>query len=704
LSNQKPATQPGHPLPFGAGLTPTGCRFSLFSRHATAVSLLLFDSQDQVNASAELTLDPVLNRTGDIWHVEIEGLGAGQLYLWRVDGPHQPEKGHRFNPDKQLIDPYAKAVTGAFAWDTAAGSGEGEIPRVPKCVVVSDEFDWQGDRHPGIPLEDTIIYETHVRGFTRHESSGVAVPGTFAGLVDKIGYFKELGITAVELLPVQEFNENEIIRTAPEGGKRLKNFWGYSTYAFFAPKGGYSGANTAKGGQVVEFKEMVRAFHAEGLEIILDVVFNHTAEGDHTGPTLSFRGLDNNIYYMLESDRRYYKNYSGCGNTLNCNHPIVRDFILDCLRYWVMEMHVDGFRFDLASILGRDQEGRIIENPPLVERIAEDPILRHNKIIAEAWDAAGAYQVGSFPGGRWSEWNGRYRDDIRRFWRGETFTRSLLATRITGSSDLYQAGGRLPRHSINFITCHDGFTLNDLVSYDRKHNQANGEDNRDGENHNLSWNSGVEGTTDDTGIEKLRTRRIKNYLVTLLLSQGVPMLLAGDEMRRTQGGNNNAYCQDNETSWIGWSLLEKNRELFEFTRKLIDFRKAHLAFRRQIFLTGQDMNGDRLGDVEWFESSGHPTHWAWDRPVLACFLSGNRLETGSLCCDDDDFYLMFNSGRRPRRFRLPSLPSGKLWRRVLDTAVEGPESIVGPGNERELLDDQWTYEIQGQTCALLLAR
>jgi len=704
LSNRAKTTHPGNPLPLGASLTSNGCRFSVFSRHATSVRLLLFDQADNLRPSQEIELDPGLNRTGDIWHLEVEGVSAGQLYLWRVEGPQQPEKGHRFDPEKRLLDPYAKAMTGKFAWGLSGSPNSPETSEVPRCIVMDDDFDWQGDRPLGIPLEDTIIYETHVRGFTFHQSSGVSEPGTFAGLVEKIGYFKELGITAVELLPVQEFNENELIRTDPSTGERLKNFWGYSTVGFFAPKGGYADTGAGDGGQVVEFKKMVQAFHAAGLEIILDVVFNHTAEGDHTGPTLCFRGLDNRIYYLLEDDPRYYKNYSGCGNTLNCNHPIVRDFILDCLRYWVVEMHVDGFRFDLASILGRDQHGNIIENPPLVERIAEDPILRHTKLIAEAWDAAGAYQVGSFPGGRWSEWNGRYRDDARRFWRAEPSSRNALAYRITGSSDLYQAGGRLPRHSINFITCHDGFTLNDLVSYDQKHNQANGEDDRDGEDHNLSWNSGVEGPTDDPGIERLRLRRIKNFLTTLLLSQGVPMLLAGDEMRRTQGGNNNSYCQDNPTSWVDWGLLAKNRDLFEFTRNLIAFRKAHFAFRREIFLTGQDLNGDRLGDVEWFEPSGRPTRWKWNRPVLALFLSGNRQEIGGRSCDDDDFYLMFNSGRRHRAFRLPSLPSGRLWHRVMDTEIEGPRSMPAQDEKPEALEDQWTYEMEGQACALLLAR
>ncbi|HUU29823.1 MAG TPA: glycogen debranching protein GlgX [archaeon] len=699
----------GRPLPLGATLVPGGCRFSVFSRHATGVWLQLYEKAEDKKCAAEFELDPELNRTGDIWHVDLEGIEEGQLYLWRVDGPDEPERGHRFNPEIPLLDPYAKALTGNYAWEAGrsalSGSEKGSNSAYSflKCIVLSDDFDWQGDRPLRTPPEDSIIYELHVRGFTNHPSSGVTHPGTFQGLIEKIDYLKELGVTAVELLPVHEFNENELIRTSPLTGERLKNYWGYSSVLFSAPQKSYASGDPSPGAQVREFKTMVRAFHSAGLEVILDVVFNHTAEGDHTGPTLSFRGLDNTIYYLLdEKDPSLYKNFSGCGNTMNCNHPVVRKLIRDALRYWVIEMHVDGFRFDLASILGRDRHGNMLENPPLVESIAEDPILRHVKIIAEAWDAAGAYQVGSFPGGRWSEWNGRYRDDVRRFWRGEHFSRNALATRITGSSDLYQPSGKLPRHSINFITSHDGFTLNDLVSYNEKHNEANGEDNRDGDNQNLCFNFGVEGPSEDPRIKKLRLRQVKSFLATLLLSQGVPMMLSGDEIRRTQKGNNNAYCQDNEISWNDWRLLEQNRCLFEFTKSLIAFRKGHPAFRRRSFLTGIDLDGDSMADIEWFEPGGEPTRWNSKRPVLACYLSGSRIETGNHE-GDYDFYLMFNAGRRCHLFKLPALPGRKIWRRVLDTSIEGPDSIFAPGTERPQLEDQSSYQVEGHTCVLVAA-
>jgi len=701
---------PGHPLPLGATLVPGGCRFSLFSRHASKIWLQLYDKPSDLEPAVEFELDPRINRTGDIWHLEIAGVEENQLYLWRVEGPYEPRHGHRFNPRIPLLDPYARAVAGEYKWDFAPGIDSSSATQVVqaaptvKCVVVKDDFDWQGDRPLGIPLEDSIIYELHVRGFTRHPSSGVKNPGTFLGLTEKIDYLKELGITAVELLPVFEFNENEINRRNPLTGERLKNFWGYSPVLFFAPNKGYAVRESKIGAQVREFKTMVRSFHQAGIEVILDVVFNHTAEGDETGPTLCFRGLDNRIYYMLdEEDPSRYKDFSGCGNTLNCNHPVVRSFILDCLRYWVLEMHIDGFRFDLASILGRDTKGRMLENPPLLESIAEDPILRNTKIIAEAWDAAGAYQVGNFPGRRWSEWNGRYRDDVRRFWRGEPLARNMLASRITGSSDLYADPGKLPRNSINFITSHDGFTLNDLVSYNKKHNLANGQDNRDGENQNWSFNFGVEGPSRNPRVERLRLRQIKSLLATLLLSQGVPMLLAGDEMRRTQQGNNNAYCQDNEISWLNWELLEQNRHLFEFTKSLIAFRKAHSVFRRRHFFFGRDHNGDQLADIEWFEPSGRPVRWDANRFALACFISGAREETGSVE-DDYDFYLMFNSGRRARKYKLPALPVPRMWRRVLDTSIETEEAILGPGKPRPALKDQSSYILKARSCGLLAAK
>ena len=599
---------PGKPLPFGANPGGKGTQFAVFSRHATAVSLLLFDHPQAPTPFAEIALDPATHRTGDIWHAQVDGAGPGTFYLYRVDGPWEPDRGHRFNPDKLVLDPYVKAVTGSFTWDFADAAG------MPKGIVLADDFDWQGDRPLNNPLRFSVIYEAHVRGFTRHPSSGVEHPGTFRGVIEKIPYLADLGVTAVELLPVQEFDELANTRVNPRTGERLQNFWGYDTISFFAPKGRYS-AGGSLGEQVTEFKEMVRALHAAGIECILDIVFNHTAEGDETGPTLCFRGLDNSIYYMLdEADPRRYRNYTGCGNTMNCNHPIVRTLIMDCLRYWVVEMHVDGFRFDLGSVLGRDTDGRIMENPPILERIAEDPVLRHTKIIAEAWDAAGAYQVGWFPGGRWAEWNDRFRDDVRRYWRGDPGQVAHLATRLAGSSDLYLRDGRKPFHSINFVTSHDGFTLNDLVSYEEKHNEENGEDGRDGFGNNLSANHGVEGPTTDPRIECVRARQVKNYLATLLLSLGTPMILGGDEMRRTQRGNNNPWCQNNEISWYDWRLLEMHADIHRFCREAIAFRKRHPAFLRPEFWNGRDSSHNLIPDITWFTEAGLPADWRRGQP------------------------------------------------------------------------------------------
>ncbi|MDR1257421.1 MAG: glycogen debranching protein GlgX, partial [Spirochaetaceae bacterium] len=508
----------GKPLPLGASLTAGGVNFSVFSRHALKITLVLFDGAAADAGYREITLDYRKNRTGDLWHCFVPGLAAGACYLYRADGPFHPEKGLRFNPARALIDPYAKALSGVSGWDFNGAAAynpldpqkdlslniDDNIASSPRCVVVDDTFDWQGDRPLNYPLRHSVIYETHVRGVSMHRSSGAGHPGTYLGLVEKIPYFKELGITSIELLPVHEFYENELSALNPRTGERLKNYWGYSTAAFFAPKQSYA-SNQNTGAQVAEFKTMVRELHKAGIEVILDVVFNHTAEGNELGPTFSFRGLDNQIYYILSDNKRYYQNYSGCGNTVNCNNPVMRDLITDCLNYWVIEMHVDGFRFDLGSILGRDQSGRLMENAPMLEKIAEAPALRHTKIIAEAWDAGGAYQVGWFPG-RWAEWNDRFRDDIRRYWRGDPGLVRDMATRLSGSSDLYLRDGRKPFHSINYFTCHDGFTLKDLVSYNEKHNFENGEDNRDGSDNNLSCNYGFEGPSLNPSIEAARQR------------------------------------------------------------------------------------------------------------------------------------------------------------------------------------------------------
>ena len=527
-----------------------------------------------------------------------QGLEAGQLYHFQTDGPYDPSRGLLFRSNARLIDPYARALAGNFQ------SSEDGILRPPKCVVIDDYFDWQGDRHLKHDLSETIIYEMHVRGFTQNESSGVANPGTYLGVIEKIPYLKSLGITAVELMPVHEFPIHDFSGTP----KELPNYWGYDSMGFFSPHRGYA-ASAEPGAQVTEFKQMVKALHEAGIEVILDVVFNHTCEGNENGPILSMKGLENSVYYMLEEDQRSYRNYSGCGNTVNGNHPIVREMIFHSLRHWVHNYHIDGFRFDLASILSRDRNGNLVANPPLVEAIGEDPLLADTKIIAEAWDAAGAYQVGTFGGDRWAEWNGRYRDDVRRYWKNDPGQRGGMATRLAGSADLYQANNRSPYCSINFITSHDGFTLNDLVSYNQKHNLANGEDNRDGDNNNFSHNHGQEGPVDSGPIEQWRTQHIKNLLVTLMVSQGVPMLVSGDECRRTQQGNNNAYCQDNETSWLDWQLIEQNQDLVRFVRSLIEFRRNQPSVRRRRFLSGKKGPSGCFPDVTWYEAAGTPVEW-----------------------------------------------------------------------------------------------
>ncbi|UCF96954.1 MAG: glycogen debranching protein GlgX [Spirochaetaceae bacterium] len=712
------ATRAGEPLPLGATPNDHGVQFAVFSRHATGVELLLFADAQEGTPTEVIRLDPRENRTGDIWHVQVDGIGPGQYYLYRVSGPYEPRRGHRYNPNKLLLDPYTKAVTGAFIWNLADARGYdpaspdkdlsfSKIPDaagMPKCIVISDVFDWQGDRPLNLPLRHSVIYETHLRGLTLHPSSkgmGVKHPGTFRGLAEMIPYFRELGITAIELLPVHEFDLYEVQRSNPVSGEKLENYWGYSTISFFAPKGSYASAG-ARGQQVVEFKEMVRELHRAGIEVILDMVFNHTAEGNELGPTLCFRGWDNSIYYILDQDRRFYKNYTGCGNTLNCNHPIVRSLIIDCLRYWVVEMHVDGFRFDLGSVLGRDSRGELMENPPVVERIAEDPVLRDTKIVAEAWDAAGAYQVGSFPGGRWAEWNDRFRDHVRRFWRGDPGFTSDLATRLTGSADLYLRDGRKPFHSINFVTSHDGFTLNDLVSYSQKHNEANGEGNEDGHDQNYSANYGVEGESEDPAIQEIRNRQVKNFLVTLLLSLGTPMLLGGDELRRTQKGNNNAYCQNNEISWFDWTFRDEHADILRFCRLLIAFRKTHPAFHRPEFYSGEDRDRNSIPDITWFDERGEKMDWEKAEGCLAYRLDGSKAEIDA-DRDDNDFFVMFNSLEEDREFVICAPPDGKSWHLAIDTALSSPQDFLDPGRERPLAG-QDRYTLVTRSAVVLLAR
>jgi glycogen operon protein len=661
----------GRSLPLGATALADGINFALLSRHGSAVTLVLYGMEHD-DPTAEVELHPRRNRTGDHWHVLVRGLPRVFRYGWRVDGPGGPM--HHFDPSLVLLDPAATALSGGAVWgkeaDENGPAGKGTRRRT---LFFRRAFDWREDMPPLTPLEDSVIYELHVRGFTVHPSSGAprARAGTFAGLIDKIPYLKWLGITAVELLPIHEFDECDCPFSNPATGERLRNFWGYNSIAFAAPKAAYAAAGLEHG-QVAEFREMVRAFHEAGIEVILDVVFNHTGEGNEKGRTYSFRGLDNDLYYMLGPGGQYL-NFSGTGNTLNCNHPVVRGMLLTCLRFWVVDMHVDGLRFDLASVLGRDEEGNLLVEPPVVEEIAEDSVLADTKLIAEPWDAAGLYQVGGFPfGRRWSEWNGRYRDDVRRFWRGDPGAAGALATRLAGSADLYEASGRLPRHSINFVTCHDGFTLWDLVSYGRKHNEANGERNLDGQNENYSWNCGAEGPTADAGVNTLRRRQAKNLMATLLLSQGVPMLLAGDEFLRTQSGNNNAYCQDNEIGWVNWELAEKNAEFQRFVRELIALRRRHPALRRKAFFRGPGPKGGPGPDVIWHGTEPGKPDFSPTSRALALALDGRQ--TGA--APDRDFYIVCNAWREALPFRVPLAPSGRRWRRLIDTALPSPNDLV----------------------------
>ncbi|MDE3135056.1 MAG: glycogen debranching protein GlgX [Acidobacteriota bacterium] len=690
----------GSPLPWGAHPHADGVNFSVFSRNATRVRLEFYDRAGDLEPSRAFDLDPVRHRTGDVWHVWVRGVKRGQLYAYRVEGPWAPAEGHRFNPRKLLLDPFATAIAATDHWDFGPARGDDssatpadsapslkdDVGSMPRCVYTHDHYDWGGDRPPRHAPSEMVIYETHVRGATIHSGSGAAHPGTYQGLVERIPYFRELRITTLELMPVQEFNENGLTRVNPQTGERLRNYWGYNPVTFFAPKGSYSGAG-ANGEQVREFRQMVQAFHKAGIEVILDIVLNHTSEGNQLGPTICLRGFDNSIFYMLdENDRRFYRDFTGTGNTMNANHPVVREFIRTALRHWVTEMHVDGFRFDLASVLGRGEDGRLLPNPPLLDSIAEDPILRDVKLIAEAWDEGGAYQVGNFSERRWGEWNGRFRDDVRRFWLGAGAGIGAFASRLCGSSDLYEASGKTPACSVNFITAHDGFTLNDLVSYSRKHNEANGEDNRDGTDVNDSDNCGVEGPSDDPAVESLRERLIKNFLLTLFVSRGIPMLLGGDEFRRTQDGNNNAYCQDNETSWYDWSLIERHQEIHRFARAMIAFRHAHPVLRREVFYSNEDLR--------WFNPGGSMPDWADpEQRALACLIFGG---------EEPDLCLLFNAGREPVSFALPTPPDEDEWHIAADTLQPAPRDLAEPGEE-PLVENQKFYHLGARSSAILLA-
>ena len=677
----------GKSAPLGASVEPGGVNFSLYSRSARHVELLLFDREDAARPSRIFRLDPERHRSYHYWHVFVPGIGPGQLYGFRAHGPFAPERGLRFDGEKLLLDPYALGVAVPAGYDREAAAKPGDDTAVAMKSVVADprSYDWEGDVPLQRPWTETVIYELHVRGFTRHPSSGVTPgrAGTYAGLIEKIPYLKDVGVTAVELLPVFQFDPQD----APKG---RANYWGYAPIALFAPHQAYSSRRDPLG-PLDEFRDMVKALHRAGIEVLLDVVFNHTAEGDHRGPTLGFRGLENDAYYLLEQDRRFYSNYTGTGNTLNANHPVVRRLIRESLRYWVEHMHVDGFRFDLASILSRDESGRPMPRPPILWDIESDPVLAGTKLIAEAWDAAGLYQVGSFVGDAWQEWNGRFRDDVRRFLKGDRGTVSNLATRLLGSPDLFGHEEREPEQSVNFVTCHDGFTLEDVVSYDGKHNEANGEENRDGSDDNASWNCGVEGPSDDPAVEALRSRQVRNFFSLLLLSVGTPMLSMGDEVRRTQRGNNNAYCQDNEIGWLDWTLLERHRDVHRFVRALIAFR-----MRRDVVLDRERLTLNELlgrARIEWHGVELGRPDWSEDSHSLAFTITSLRGRSR--------LHAMLNAFWEPLRFALPQASEqGRAWLRWVDTSLPSPQDLV-EWNEAPALADAH-YLVQPRSLVLLV--
>ena len=650
----------GQALPYGATRTPHGVNFAVVSRHSTDAWLVISTNCDRSDELI-LRLDPAINRTGDVWHVRVESLPETICYAWRMDGPSSHP--HHYNPEHLLIDPFAKIFSCGHSWGHPCD--QERLGIVTDYRIHRDE----SDRNPATPRADTILYELHVRGFTVDPSSQVASPGTFAGLIEKLDYIRDLGVTALELLPVDEFDETDCPFVNPLKGERLRNFWGYNTISYAAVKSGYS-SSPVRESPWLEFCNMIQACHSQGLEVILDVVFNHTAEGDERGPTQSFKGLDNCLYYMLD-EAGNYRNFSGCGNTVNSNHPVVRDLVLKMLEAKVAEAGVDGFRFDLASVLGRDRQGRALENPPLVERISENAVLARSKLIAEPWDAGGLYQVGSFPGGeRWSAWNGKYRDDVRRFWAGHEGMTTPMATRICGSPDLFQRQG--PTCSLNFVTCHDGFTLADLVSYNQKHNLANGEQNKDGTDSNESWNCGVEGPTDDPVIQALRQRQVRNFLTTLMVSQGVPMLMAGDEFFRTQQGNNNAWCQDNPTSWLNWDLAKKHADLLRFTKGVIALRKRHKVLRRNTFPRGDGL----MPDIIWHGVDPTRPDFTQYSRVLAFTLDGRGHDRGGP--PDRDIYVAMNAWTSELSFQIPASPTGRIWRVAVETSAPSPGDIYEP--------------------------
>lgn len=696
---------PGKPFPLGATWDGKGVNFAIYTEYATAVELCLFNKPNDEAESAKIS---VTEQTDNIWHVYVTDIGPGQLYGYRVHGPYEPENGHRFNHHKLLIDPYAKAISGTIEWDDAlfgyeVGNPEQDLsfsttdsaPFIPKSVVIDQHFDWGDDTPPNVAYYNTVIYEAHVKGFTKlNPDIPEEIRGTYAaiGHPATIKYLKDLGVSAIELMPVHHFMTDRGLKE-----KGLTNYWGYNTIGFFAPDVRYSSQGTT-GGQVTEFKNMVKELHMAGIEVILDVVYNHTGEGNEMGPTLSFKGVDNACYYRLTDDKRFYMDYTGTGNTLNAYLPNVLRLMMDSLRYWILEMHVDGFRFDLAATLARELH-EVNRLSAFFDIIHQDPTISQVKLIAEPWDIGdGGYQVGKFPPG-WGEWNGKYRDTMRDYWNGADSMLAEFGNRLTGSSDLYK-DYRRPTASINFITAHDGFTLSDLVSYNEKHNDANGEDNNDGESHNRSWNCGAEGPTEDKSINELRERQKRNFLATLFLSQGVPMLLAGDELSRTQQGNNNSYCQDNEISWINWE--GKDNDLLEFTRRLIHFRNGHAAFSRKNWFRGQPVKTNGTPDIAWFLPDGSSMtaeHWNQDfAKSVAVFLNGQGIDSvnseGKKVVDDN-FYLIFNAHHEPVSYKLPPSEYGKDWKLILDTCKPATAEY------NETYKPEQTIEINGRSLVLL---
>jgi isoamylase len=693
--NKRFEIRAGFRYPAGATPVADGVNFSIYSQHATQVELLLFAGPRSLQPFQVIPLEPRGHRTFFFWHVLVVGLPVGTCYAWRMDGPDDTAlSGLRFDREKVLLDPWARAVSDAL-WNRKRASEPGDnLETSMRGVVVADTYDWEDDEPLGChDPEKAVIYELHVEGFTRHPGSGVRHPGTFLGLIEKIPYIKALGVTHVELMPIMAFDRQDV----PPGPEALglENYWGYSTHSFFSPHPGYCVAEDASAHRD-DFRDLVKALHEVGIGIILDVVFNHTAEGGVEGATINFKGIGNDTFYHLDPmDRRNYRNYTGVGNTFNCNHPLAARFIVECLEYWVREMHVDGFRFDLASVLSRGEDGQPLYHAPVLWNIEFSEALSDTRIIAEAWDAAGLYQVGGFPGFRWAEWNGHYRDVIRRYVRGDKGLVSEVAMRLSGNSDLYQSQDRSPMNSINFITCHDGFTLQDLVSFNRKHNEANGEDNRDGSDNEYSWNCGHEGETGQASISALRHRQTRNFMSILMLSQGVPMLLAGDEVRRTQQGNNNPWCQNNDVSWFDWDLPEVNHDMLRFTRLMIAFRRRHACLMHRRFLTGQERDGFRFPDVSWHGISLHKPLWDHDDAQVLAFTLGRVRPP------DEDLHIILNMGNGDLEMPLPENP-GRHWCRAVDTACDSPQDILEPS--MQVAQSDLVYVVRSRSVVVFESR